>query len=189
MAKMKGAWGNALKQRAAKAEAMQKKAEDLRAKKVKAAKLEVGPEGSPESMGKALGKTLGKALKKSVKVLHDQAQVARDKALGKSPLTGEPMKMVTAPAVGLSQPDKGWPNKEDAQGFLFGEADKIRTALSSELVIINAEIDSAEKSQVSIENRIDSLEARRRVVEDAMKSLDKVKDEKFPIAKKKEKKA
>jgi hypothetical protein len=116
--------------------------------------------------------------KANEKAEHEAAQVARDKALGKSPLTGEPMKMVTAP-------DKGWPNKEDAQGFLFGEADKIRTALSSELVIINAEIDSAEKSQVSIENRIDSLEARRRVVEDAMKSIDKVKDEKFPIAKKK----
>jgi hypothetical protein len=65
-----------------------------------------------------------------------------------------------------------------AQGFLFGEGDKIRAALSSELVIINAEIGAAEKSKMNINEKIDILSDRRRIVEDAMTALDKVKDKK-----------
>lgn len=61
--------------------------------------------------------------------------------------------------------------KVGTTGFLFGEGDKIRTALSSELTIINAEIGAAEKSKMNINERIDLLSERRRVVEDALLAL------------------
>lgn len=69
------------------------------------------------------------------------------------------------------------------QGFLFGEGDKIRAALSSELVIINAEIGGAERRKMGINEIISCLSDRRRIVEDAMLALDKVKDKKKPAKK------
>jgi len=77
------------------------------------------------------------------------------------------------------------PLLDGEQGFLFGESDKIRAALSSELAIINAEIGAAEKSKMNLNEKIDSLGHRRRIVEDAMNTLDRAKGKEDPAPKKK----
>ena len=76
--------------------------------------------------------------------------------------------------------------KEPEQGFLFGEADKVRAALSAELTIINGEIGSAEERKMNLNAKISELEDRRKVVEDAMKTLDKAQGEKAAAKKPKE---
>ena len=77
------------------------------------------------------------------------------------------------------------PLLDGEQGFLFGESDKIRAALSSELAIINAEIGATEKSKMNINEKIDILSRRRRIVEDAMNTLDRAKGKEDPAPKKK----
>lgn len=111
----------------------------------------------------ALKEALGKALENRAKQLGVESVTGL--GLKDGPATDKP------PAVGT-------------QGFLFGEGDKIRAALSSELVIINAEIGGAERRKMGINEIISCLSDRRRVVEDAMNALDKVKDKKKPGKKK-----
>lgn len=68
-------------------------------------------------------------------------------------------------------------SKIPEQGFLFGEADKVRAALSSELGIINGEISSADERRINLMAKISELESRRKIVEDAMRAIDKAQGE------------
>jgi hypothetical protein len=108
------------------------------------------------------------AVRPDIKEALGKALLNRAKELGVGSVTG--LGMEDRPAETAPKPG--------TQGFLFGEGDKVRAALSSELVIINAEIGGAEKRMLGIKEIISCLSDRRRIVEDAMLALDKIKDKK-----------
>lgn len=57
------------------------------------------------------------------------------------------------------------------QQFLFGEADQVYNTLSSELSIVNGEIESVEKRISAAETILEILEKRRIEIKNAMELL------------------